>query len=81
MCPYKLQLVQKLKRGDKTKRRAFCQWFVPPCLGGQWAEVENLEHGVVEEAVQFAPSVTVWCAVSAKAIVGPYFFLKRTGAL
>jgi len=30
------------------------------------------------ERVQFAPSITVWCGVSAKAILGPFFFEEGT---
>jgi hypothetical protein len=97
MFPYKLQLVQRLKRGDKAKRLHFCKWALPKWQRASfrgfllmtdeaqfhtdgivnkqncrvWGE-EN-PHATVEHEQQ-SPSVTVWCGVSAKGILGPYFF-------
>jgi len=28
LFPYKLQLVQKIRRGDKSRRLAFCNWLL-----------------------------------------------------
>jgi len=98
LYPFKLQLVQRLRRGDKAKRLRFCRW----ALGARrarslqrwlfisdeatfglegtvqkqncriWGE-EN-PHAVVERDTQMRAHVTVWCAISSSAIVGPYFF-------
>lgn len=98
LYPYKVQLVQKLHRGDKTKRWQFCKWFAEKCQNdtqfldnfimtdeatfhlNSFVNKQNCRiwatknpHAVEEEA-QFSPSITVWCAVSAKRIIGPYFF-------
>jgi len=96
--PFKLQLTQKRKRGDKAKRVRFCKWLlkklkVRPRFGEVlymsdeanfdlqghvnkqncriWAE-EN-PHAAVEREQQ-VPHVTVWCAISATRILGPFFF-------
>ena len=103
LSPFKLRLTQKLKRGDKAKRLAFCTWLRGKLSGrprwldgvymsdeahfyldGQvnkqncriWA-AEN-PHAGVEHEVQ-TPHVTVWSAISAKRLIGPFFF-EEAGA-
>ena len=98
LYPYKLQLTQKLKRGDKTMRRVFCKWLLQQCeaepdfveklfmsdeanfpldgvVNKQNCRIWSTENPhMTEEEVQFPPSVTVWCGISTRGIVGPYFF-------
>ena len=98
LYPYKVQLVQKLLRGDKAKRWEFSRWFLEQCeshanfaelifrsdeakfhLNGtvnkQNCRIWSTENpDVFQEAEMHPPFVMVWCAVSAKAIIGPYFF-------
>ena len=95
--PYKLQHVQHLKRGDKAKRRQFCNWAVSKFKAAAfrknlfmtdeanfhlngivnkqnckvWGE-ENPHDSVERE--QYPGYVTVWCGVSKRGIIGPYFF-------
>jgi len=96
--PYKLQLVHKLLRGDKAKRRVFADWFIAQCeldadflscvlmsdeakfqvdgvVTKQNCRIWSQENPrVLREEVSFSPSVTVWCAIGMKAIIGPFFF-------
>lgn len=98
MFPYKMQLTQKLKRGDKTKRLKFCHWFLEKLqarhsfLDSLWMSDEANFHldGTVSKqnfrywskqqphiaiAHDMFPShLTVWCAISSKGVIGPYFF-------
>jgi len=100
LYPYKLQLVQRLHRGDKAKRLRFCRWILDKWgspsfrrsllfsdeanfyLNGQvhkqncriWGD-EN-PHALVEQDQQ-SPHLTVWCGLSSRGILGPYFFQSR----
>ena len=97
---YKLQLVQRLKRGDKAKRLRFCRWALAKwrsprfrrclimtdeaqfCLDGtvnkQNARIWGTEnpHATYEQEGQ-SPSITVWCGVWAKGIIGPFFITEK----
>lgn len=103
LFPYKMQLTQKLKRGDKTKRLAFCSWFLQKVdsshsfinllwmsdeahfhLDGTlskqncryWSE-EN-PHVTVDKDL-YPAYLSVWCAISTKAVIGPFFFENELG--
>lgn len=98
LFPYKIQMVHKLHRGDKSKRLNFCRWFLSKCQSSNnfshslfmsdeahfhldgtvnkqncrmWS-TENPHEWV--ETEQYPIHITVWCAISAKSIIGPYFF-------
>ena len=100
LFPYKLQLTQRLHRGEKAKRMQFCRWLL-----GKWASprfrqsllfsdeahfylnghvnkqncrIWGLEnpHALVEQD-QHPAFVTVWCGLSKRGIIGPYFFQSR----
>lgn len=105
LFPYKIQLAQKLRRGDKSRRLEFSQWFVrkteynPKFVQNLFMSDEAEFHldgsvnkqncrywsaenpYVVEERDTYSPHVNVWCAVSTKGIIGPYFFEDQTGTL
>ena len=98
LFPYKLQLTQKLKRGDKARRLEWSHWLLskvrrcPRFLSTLWMSDEadfHLDGNVVKQNCrfwseenpqvtlpqeQFSAHVTVWCGVSEKGIVGPFFF-------
>lgn len=97
LFPFKLQLMQRIKRGDKAKRLRFCKWAL-----GKWASRTFRKHLVMSDEAIFSvdgtvnkqncrvwgtenphavevheaqsPSVTVWCGVCRKGILGPFFF-------
>ena len=103
LFPYKLQLSQRLKRGDKAKRQRFCRWLM-----GQWGSPRFRQsllfsdeanfylnglvnkqncrvwgrenpHALVERDIQ-SPHLTVWCGLSSRGVIGPYFFQSGRGA-
>ena len=100
LFPYKLQLLQRLKRGDKVKRLRFCRWALSKWRAAcfrdfllmtdeaqfhfdgsvnkqncrVWGE-ENPHAFMVQD--EQTPSLTVWCGVWAKGIIGPFFFEER----
>jgi len=49
--PYKLQLTQRLRRGDKAKRQRFCRWVV-----GKWANPSFRKHLLVSDEAHFYPN-------------------------
>jgi len=98
LYPYKLQVTQRLYRGDKAKRWQFCKWLLETCdkdsafltsllmsdeakfsLNGmvnkQNCRIWSSEQPhVMQQAVLYPPTITVWCAVSAGCVIGPFFF-------
>lgn len=97
LFPFKVQLTQKMKRGDKSSRIRQCKWLAAKLRSKSFAanllmtdEANFTLDGVVNKqncriwgteipcasAVkeQYPPHVTVWCGVSKRAIIGPYFF-------
>ena len=98
LYPYKVQLTQKLRLGDKARRLEWCHWLLkrPEEFRGRvWMTDEAKFHldGTVSKqncrywsqdnpqlTMQrdlYPPSVTVWCAISARGIVGPFFFWEE----
>jgi len=100
LYPYKLQLTQRLRRGDKAKRVRFCRWlldkwkspsfrrhlfvsdeahfYLNGCVNKQNCRVWGNEnpHALVEQDHQ--PShVTVWCGLTSRGVIGPYYFQSR----
>ena len=97
LFPFKVQLTQKMKRGDKSSRIRQCKWLAAKLRSKSFAanllmtdEANFTLDGVVNKqncriwgteipcasAVkeQYPPHVTVWCGISKRAIIGPYFF-------
>ncbi|XP_073831484.1 uncharacterized protein [Musca autumnalis] len=74
--PYKIQLVQELKPRDHAMRRDF----------GVWAENEidldaDFHHKILFnlETPLHPQKLTVWCALWAGGVIGPYFFRNNAG--
>lgn len=101
LYPYKIEMVQKLYRGDKSKRIKLCRWMLDKIRSNKnftqsifmTDEAHFHLNGVVQkqncriwcqdnphvmvETEQYPEFVTVWCGISAKGIIGPYFFEKE----
>lgn len=98
--PFRLQLVQRLLRGDKAKRIRFCRWALSKWRSPSFRRfllmtdeaqfhldgtvnkqncrvwgTENPHVVVTQEGI--SPSLTVWCGICSRGIVGPFFFEER----
>lgn len=103
LFPYKLQVTQRILRGDKAKRKRFCRWFLRKvqtnprfinllimsdeavftldgCVLKHNSRIWSDEnpHAAIQRS-EFSPSLTVWCAVCSRGVVGPYFFEEGGG--
>ena len=96
LFPYKVQLLQRIKKGDKAKRIRFCKWgllkwrsplfrkflmmsdeaqfHLDGTVNKQNCRVlgDGNPHAIATEEAQ-TPSITVWCGVCTKGILGPFF--------
>ncbi|KAJ4439285.1 hypothetical protein ANN_07406 [Periplaneta americana] len=70
--PYISRLVHALNEDDPDRRLEFCEWFLNMC--DEREDWSNENPQIFQEKTVNLPGVTVWCSLSCRGIIGPYFF-------
>uniref|UniRef100_A0A2H1V0U8 SFRICE_030809 n=1 Tax=Spodoptera frugiperda TaxID=7108 RepID=A0A2H1V0U8_SPOFR len=78
--PFKIQIVQALKPNDNILRKSFYETMLQRfrtngCYWSPKGQNPRLKH----QQPLHSPTVSVWCALSSRGNIGPYFLENRQG--
>ena len=75
LFPYKIQLTQRLLPADRPRRLEWAQRVIEMAVNKQNCRIYATEnHQEIQEVPLHDEKVTVWCGVSAKTVIEPFFF-------